>query len=91
MKMRSPYEKNEILLLKKNPMALLDIWTNLVPSMVRQITSWVDERRAVDVLCLRFSKAFNALSHNILIHKLMKYGLDKRTARWTGKRVNCQA
>ncbi|KAK4818078.1 hypothetical protein QYF61_004628 [Mycteria americana] len=29
------------------------------------------------------SKAFDTVSHNILIEKLMKYGLDEQTVRWT--------
>lgn len=32
---------------------------------------------AADVVYLDFSKAFVMLFHNILIHKLMKCGLDK--------------
>lgn len=30
-------------------------------------------------------------ARNILINKLMKYRLDKRTVRWTEIRLNCQA
>ena len=33
----------------------------------------VDEGRAVDIVCLDFSKAFNTVSHKILIGKLRKY------------------
>jgi len=34
-----------------------------------------------DVVCLEFSRSFDIVSHNVLIDKLMKYGLDKRTVR----------
>ena len=33
------------------------------------ITSWVDGGRAVEVVYLDFSKAFHAVSHNILARK----------------------
>ncbi|PKU32601.1 rna-directed dna polymerase from mobile element jockey-like [Limosa lapponica baueri] len=46
------------------------------------MTGWVDEGRAVDVVYLDFSKAFDTLSHNILIGKLGKCGLDEWTVRW---------
>jgi len=36
------------------------------------MTGWVDEGRAVDVVYLGFSKAFDTVSHNILIGKLRK-------------------
>jgi len=44
------------------------------------MTSLVDEWSAVDVVFLDICKAFNTVSHNILIEKLMKYGLDKSTS-----------
>ncbi|RMC15961.1 hypothetical protein DUI87_08168 [Hirundo rustica rustica] len=47
----------------------------------------MDEGRAVDVVYLNFSKASNIISHNILIHKIRKCGLDKWTVKWT---ENCQ-
>ncbi|PKU44198.1 rna-directed dna polymerase from mobile element jockey-like [Limosa lapponica baueri] len=42
----------------------------------------MDEKRAVDVVYLDFSKAFDTVSHNILIAKLRKYGLDEWTVKW---------
>ena len=34
------------------------------------MTSWVDEGRALDVVYLNFSKAFDTVSQNILLGKL---------------------
>jgi len=45
------------------------------------MTGLVDERRAVDVVYLDFSKAFDTVSHNILIGKLGKCGLDEWSVR----------
>jgi len=50
--------------------------TNLI-AFYDGMTSWVDEGRAMDVVYLDFSKAFNTLSHNILLGKLRKCGLDE--------------
>ncbi|PKU35644.1 rna-directed dna polymerase from mobile element jockey- hypothetical protein [Limosa lapponica baueri] len=46
------------------------------------MTGWMDEGRAVDVVYLDFSKAFDTVAHNILIGKLRKCGLDEWTVRW---------
>ncbi|PKU33609.1 reverse hypothetical protein [Limosa lapponica baueri] len=40
------------------------------------------EGRAVDVVYLDFSKAFDTVSHSILIGKLRKCGLEEWTVRW---------
>ena len=50
--------------------------TNLITAC-DEMPGLVDEMRAVDISCLGFNKAFHAVSHNIFIDKLMKYGLDK--------------
>ena len=55
------------------------------------LTGSVDKGRALDIVYLGFSKAFNTDSHNILISKLIKYGLGKWTKRWTENWPNCQA
>ena len=42
----------------------------------------VDEGKAVDVVYLDFSKAFDTISHSILLEKLAAHGLDGHTLRW---------
>jgi len=55
------------------------------------MTGWVDEGRAVDVVYLDCSKAFDTVSHNILLRKLRKCGLNERTVRWIENRLNGRA
>ncbi|CAM5159878.1 unnamed protein product [Natator depressus] len=64
--------------------------TNLI-AFYDEITGSVDEGKAVDVLFLDFSKAFDTVSHSILARKLKKYGLDKWTIRWIESWLDCQA
>ncbi|CAM4646787.1 unnamed protein product [Caretta caretta] len=56
-----------------------------------EVTGCVDEGKAVDVLFLDFSKAFDTVSHSILASKLKKYGLDEWTIRgiesWLDRRA----
>ncbi|PKU35686.1 rna-directed dna polymerase from mobile element jockey- hypothetical protein [Limosa lapponica baueri] len=40
--------------------------TNLI-AFYECMTGWIDEGRVVDVVCLDFSKAFDTVSHSILI------------------------
>ncbi|XP_019330511.1 PREDICTED: RNA-directed DNA polymerase from mobile element jockey-like [Aptenodytes forsteri] len=55
--------------------------TNLI-SFYDQVTRLVDEGKAVEVVYLDFSKAFDTVSHSILLEKLVAHGLDRRTLRW---------
>jgi len=52
------------------------------------MTGWVDEGRAVDVVYLDFSKAFDTVSHNILLGKLRKCGLDEWSVKWIENWLN---
>lgn len=45
----------------------------------------------MDVMYLDSNKAFDAVSHNIIIDKLMKNRVDKRTVSWTENQLNSQA
>ena len=42
----------------------------------------VGEGRAKDVVHFDFSRAFDTVSHNILVDKLRKCGIDEWTVRW---------
>ncbi|CAM5077277.1 unnamed protein product [Natator depressus] len=64
--------------------------TNLI-TFYDEITDSVDEGKAVDVLFLDFSKAFDTVSHSILVSKLKKYGLDECTIRWVESWLDCGA
>ncbi|KAK4829421.1 hypothetical protein QYF61_004296 [Mycteria americana] len=55
--------------------------TNLI-SFYDKVTRLVDEGKAVDVVYLDFSKAFDTVSHGILLEKLAAHGLDGCTLRW---------
>ena len=55
--------------------------TNLI-AFYGGITSWVDGGRAVNVVYLDFRKVFDTASHDILILKLRKHGIDEWMLRW---------
>ncbi|GAB0205277.1 mitochondrial enolase superfamily member 1 [Grus japonensis] len=61
--------------------------TNLI-AFYDGMAGWVDEGRAVDVVYLDFSKAFDTVSHSILIGKLRKCGLDEWAVRWVENWLN---
>jgi len=61
--------------------------TNLI-AFYNGMTGWVDKLRAVDVVYLDFSKAFDTVSHNILLGKLRKCGLDEWSVRWIENWLN---
>ncbi|KAK4828823.1 hypothetical protein QYF61_000880 [Mycteria americana] len=54
--------------------------TNLI--FYNKVTRLVDEGKAVDVVYLDISKAFDTVSHSILLGKLAAHGLDGWTLRW---------
>ncbi|KAK4817990.1 hypothetical protein QYF61_004103 [Mycteria americana] len=56
-------------------------FTNLI-SFCDKVTCLVDEGKAVDVVYLDFSKAFDTVSHSILLEKLAAHGLDGCTLCW---------
>ncbi|CAM4530468.1 unnamed protein product [Lepidochelys kempii] len=64
--------------------------TNLI-AFYDEITGSMDEGKAVDVLYLDFSKAFDTVSHSILVSKLKKHGLDEFTIRWVESWLDCRA
>ncbi|KAK4828304.1 hypothetical protein QYF61_025316 [Mycteria americana] len=55
--------------------------TNLI-SFYDKVTHLVDEGKAVDVVYLDFGKAFDTISHSILLEKLAAHGLDGCTLCW---------
>ncbi|KAK4831454.1 hypothetical protein QYF61_017682 [Mycteria americana] len=56
-----------------------------------EVTHLVDEGKAVDFAYLDFSKAFDRVSHSILLEKLAAYGLDGHTLRWVKNWLDGQA
>jgi len=56
-----------------------------------QVTCLVHEGKAVDVIYLDFSKAFDTVSHSILLEKPATHGLDGCTLGWIKNWLNGQA
>ena len=46
------------------------------------VTGWVGGGRAVDVVYLDLNKVFDIVSHDILVTKLRKCGIDECTVKW---------
>jgi len=61
--------------------------TNLI-SFYGQVTCLVDEGKAVDVICLDFSKAFDTVPHSILLEKPAAHGLDGHNLHWIKNWLN---
>ncbi|KAK4810638.1 hypothetical protein QYF61_007375 [Mycteria americana] len=64
--------------------------TNLI-SFYNKVTRLVDEGKAVDVVCLDFSKVFDTVSHSILLEKLAAHGLDGCSLCWVRNWLDGQA
>jgi len=54
--------------------------TNLIS--YDKVVCLVDEGRAVDVVYLDFRKAFDIISHSILLEKVAAYGFDGHILCW---------
>lgn len=61
--------------------------TNLI-HFYDEMVGLVDERRAVEIVYLDFRKVFDAVSHKILIDKLLGYGLDEQPVKWIENCLN---
>jgi len=46
------------------------------------VTSLTDERKAVDIIYLDFCKAFDSVSHRILLERLVAHVLDRFILHW---------
>jgi len=51
-------------------------------SFYDQVTHLVDEGKAVDVISLGFTKAFDTVPHSTLLENLISHGLDRCTLHW---------
>jgi len=61
--------------------------TNLI-AFYDDMTGWLDGGRAMGVVYLDFSKAFDTVPHDILLGKLRKCGLDERSVKWIENWLN---
>ncbi|GAB0183491.1 mitochondrial enolase superfamily member 1 [Grus japonensis] len=55
------------------------------------VTGLIVKGRAVDIVYLDFSKAFDTVSHKILLDKLSKYGLDEQIVKCIESQLNSWA
>lgn len=56
-------------------------YARLALSIFERVTILLDERNAVGIVYLDFSKAFDKMTHDILVEKLTKYSLDQISVR----------
>ena len=49
---------------------------------VDDVSKNIEKSTQTDILIMDFSKAFDKVSHNLLIHKLNYYGIQGKTNRW---------
>ncbi|GAB0183508.1 mitochondrial enolase superfamily member 1 [Grus japonensis] len=56
-----------------------------------QVTHLVDQGKPVDVIVLEFRKAFNTVSHSILLDKMSSIQFDKNIVRWVSNWLTGQA
>ncbi|CAM4576374.1 unnamed protein product [Caretta caretta] len=63
--------------------AFIDLPVGCQGTAAQIVPQWTD--------MLDFSKAFDTVSHSILVSKLRKYGLDECTIRWVESWLDCRA
>jgi methylaspartate ammonia-lyase len=51
---------------------------------VEELSRRLDMRQTIDLLILDFSKAFDAMPHRRLLHKIQHYGVEGLTNKWIG-------
>lgn len=64
---------------------------NAFISFYDKLTCLVDKEKAVDVVCLEFSKALGAFSHTVFLEKLVAHSLDRCTICWVKNWLDVQA
>ena len=66
--------------------------TNLI-AFFDKVTKLVDQGNTMDIVDLDFSKAFDKVDHNLLLHKIEQSGIDGATTRlicsWLTNRTQC--
>ena len=57
---------------------------------VHVLNEILDHRGQIDVLYLDFSKAFDSVSHSLLIHKLQMFGFNGLLLKWFDSYLSCR-
>ena len=57
---------------------------------VDEVSRQLEERSQVDTIVLDFSKAFDKVSHNLLLHKLHRYGIKGPVHSWIQSFLECR-